>query len=193
VIAEMLQIAGIERVIALDLHSPAAEACFSVPVEHLSAIPLLAEELRATSGDRGVVVSPDLGGVTRAETYAKLLHLPLAVVHKTRSSSSEVAVQGLIGEVRDCSPIVVDDMITTGATIEATVRALQAAGCRDQITIAATHPLLVGGAVERLARLRIRRLVTTDSLALSGEAPFPVTQVSVAALFAGALSSLAAG
>jgi ribose-phosphate pyrophosphokinase len=188
VVADLLQVAGIDRVIVLDLHSPAAEACFGVPVEHLSAIPLLADELRATIGPGGVVVSPDLGGVARAEKYAKRLGLPSALVHKSRVSGAEVSVRGVIGEPRGCAPIVVDDMISTGATVDAAVRALQSAGCLDEITVAATHALLVAGAIERLARLPIRRLVTTDSVPLAGESPFPITRLSVAPMIASALA-----
>ena len=97
---------------------------------------------------------------------------------------------GVIGDVHGCSPIVVDDMISTGATVEAAVRALQAAGCSEEITVAATHPLLAKGALARLAQLPIRRLVTTDSVPFAGEAPFPITQVSVAPVLASAIARL---
>jgi ribose-phosphate pyrophosphokinase len=186
VVADLLQAAGIWRVVAVDLHSPAAEACFGIRIEHLSAIGLLAEAIGPVAN--GVIVSPDVGGVSRAEAYAKRLGLPVAIVHKTRLSGAEVAVGAVIGEVRGRSPIVVDDVISTGATIEAAVRALRGAGCNEEITVAATHSLLVGGASERLARLRIRQLVTTDSLPTDGAPQFPVARVSIARLIAGALA-----
>ncbi|HYS08602.1 MAG TPA: ribose-phosphate pyrophosphokinase [Myxococcales bacterium] len=194
VVAELLQICGIQRLVALDLHSQAVEASFDVPVEHVSAIPLLADELASRTAPGSVVVSPDLGGVARAEAYARRLQLPVAVVRKTRLSGSDVSAGAVMGNVRGLSPIVVDDVISTGATIEAAVRALQAAGCSGDVTVAATHGLLVGGAIDRLGRLSLRRLLTTDSLPPPAEgAPFPIERVSVAGLMAKALAGASSG
>jgi ribose-phosphate pyrophosphokinase len=186
VVAELIESAGFERVVVVDLHSPTVEGFFGVPLEHLSAIPSIAAELRGGSPTR-VLVSPDLGGVKRAEAYARVLDLPVVVVHKSRISGTEVAVRRVVGEVRGCSPIVVDDMISTGRTIEAAIQALLDAGCAQDITVAATHPLFVGDAVERLARVPIRRLVTTDTVLPPREPPMPITRVSVAPLIAQAL------
>jgi ribose-phosphate pyrophosphokinase len=190
VVADLLPVVGIARAVALDLHSPAAEACFGVPLDHVSAIPLLAEELRASVRPGAVVVSPDLGGVKRAEILAGHLQLPVAVVHKTRAGTSDVTVRGIVGEVRGCSPIIVDDMISTGATLEAAIRALQDAGGSGEVTVAATHPLLVRGALERIARLPIRRLVTTDSVPIADDVPPWIARVSVASLIASAVARL---
>ena len=186
VVAELVEGAGFERVIVVDLHSPTVEGFFGVPLEHLSAIPSIAAQLRTSSSPR-VLVSPDLGGVKRAEAYARVLDLPVVVVHKSRVSGTEVTVRRVVGEVRGCAPIVVDDMISTGRTIEAAIHALIDAGCTQEITVAATHPLFVGDAVERLARLPIRRLVTTDTVQPPREPPVPTTRVSVAPVIAQAL------
>jgi ribose-phosphate pyrophosphokinase len=183
VVAELIESAGFERVVVVDLHSPTVEGFFGVPLEHLSAIPWIAAELRGGSPTR-VLVSPDLGGVKRAEAYARVLDLPVVVVHKSRISGTEVAVRRVVGEVRGCSPIVVDDMISTGRTIEAAIQALLDAGCAQDITVAATHSLFVGDAVERLARVPIRRLVTTDTVLPPREPPMPITRVSVAPVIA---------
>src|SRR3954469_3631349 len=174
VLAEILQTASLDRLVVLDLHSSEVIAGLRIPLEHLSAIPLLADELGESSRPASVIVSPDGGGVVRAEAYAKRLQLPVAVVHKTRISGSEVSAQAVTGDVRGRLPIVVDDMISTGGTIEAAIRALRAAGCAERTTVAATHALLVGGAIERLQRLGIERLVTTDSLPAQATLPFAV-------------------
>lgn len=190
-VADLLQCAGFQAIVALDVHSPAVEGFFGIPLEHLSAIPLLAEALRDGLAEPSVVVSPDLGGARRAEACAELLRLPVAVVHKSRVTGSDVAVRGVTGNVRGCAPIIVDDMISTGGTIEAAVGALVEAGCTAEVTVAATHALLVGDAVERLARLPIRRLVTTDSVQAAGDPPRGLLRVGVAPLIAAALRRLA--
>lgn len=186
VVADLIQAAGVERVIVVDLHSPTVEGFFGVPLDHLSAVPLLAAQLR-DAGPSAVLVSPDLGGVKRAEAYAKVLQLPVIVVHKARLSGAEVTVRRLVGEVRGCSPILVDDMISTGGTIEAAIKVLLDSGCAQEITVAVTHPLMVGEAAERLARLPIRRLVMTDTVVPAGRPSVPISCVSVAPIVAAAL------
>lgn len=162
--AELLRATMIDRVVALDLHTAALESGFAMPLVHLSAVPLLAAALRPGLAARAVVVSPDLGAVKLAERYAGLLARPVAIVHKQRLSGTEVTAHGIAGEVAGMEPVVIDDMLATGGTIEAAVTALLAAGAVPPVTLAVTHTLLVGPARERLARLPIRRLVTTDSL-----------------------------
>ncbi|HSP78695.1 MAG TPA: ribose-phosphate diphosphokinase, partial [Myxococcaceae bacterium] len=167
------------------------EGCFAMPLEHLSASAALAEAVRPRSAeDKVVVVSPDLGAVKLAERYARQLGVPMAIVHKSRVSGAEVSVRGLVGQVRGCRPIIVDDLISTGGTIAATAEAVLEAGCIEEITVAATHALLVGPAVERLAKVPIRRLVSTDSVARDDGLPFEHQVVSLAPLFADALRRL---
>ncbi|MDY7224914.1 ribose-phosphate diphosphokinase [Hyalangium rubrum] len=192
-VADMIRAAGVDRLISVDLHSPAVEGCFNIPVEHLSAMPLLAEHLRGTAAPRSVIVSPDLGAVKRAERYAAHLKLPVAVVHKRRMSGSEVQAHNITGEVKGCAPILVDDMISTAGTIEAAVQALLEAGCAPDVTVVASHALLVGPAIERLQRLSLRRLLTTDSVPRPERLPVPVEVVSIAPLLARAIESLHSG
>jgi len=163
-IADLLATGGFHRVVAVDLHSPALEGVFTLPLEHLTAVPLLAEAIAAPRAD-AVVVSPDLGATKLAERYARQLDLPVALVHKRRVSGAEVTVRGVTGDVRDRIPVVVDDMITTGGTIEAAVAALLEAGWADEMIVAATHGLFVGEAVRRLAALPLREVLVTDSVA----------------------------
>lgn len=190
VLAALIAAAGIERVLAVDLHAAAIEACFTA-LAHLTAVPLLTEALRAHADAHAVVVSPDLGAAKLAERYAAALCLPVAVVHKTRLSGTEVAVRRLVGDVRGLRPIIIDDMISTGGTIAAAVKALVDAGCIPEVTVAATHALLVGPARDRFATLPIKRLIVTDSVATAPDAGVPVSTVSLAPLLAEAIGRLA--
>lgn len=186
----VLHTAGVQRVVAVDLHSSAVAGFFPGPVEHLSAVPLLADALREALPPDPVVVAPDLGATKLAMRYARLLAAPMAVVHKLRMSGTEVAVQGIIGDVRGRTPVIVDDMISTGGTIEAAFHALVTAGAKAEVTVAATHALMVGTAVERLCALPIRRLVVTDSAGPPPGPLLPTQVVTVAPLLAEAIRRL---
>jgi ribose-phosphate pyrophosphokinase len=190
VIADLLQSVELNRLVILDLHSDAVESAFRLPLEHLSATDILVEHLRNLLPPTPVVVSPDLGAVRRSEAFARGLNLPVAIVHKTRLSGSEVVAQGVVGTVRGCSPIIVDDMVSTGATLEATVNALLQAGCAPEITVAITHPLFVGPALERLRRLPLRRVLTTDTVPCPPQALPNLEIVSVVPLLAQTLRRL---
>jgi ribose-phosphate pyrophosphokinase len=193
VMADMVSSGSVDRLVAMDLHSRGVEGCFRMPVEHVSAVGLLANRLKVLVPKNGVVVSPDLGAVKLAERYARLLELPVAVVHKVRLGGADVQARGVMGEVKGRSPIVVDDMISTAGTIVAAVEALLAAGCGKDISIASTHALLVGPAVERLKPLPITRLVCTDSVPPPTGLPLPIELVSVAPVLADAVLRLAGG
>ncbi len=165
-VADLLTTAGVQRVVSIDLHSPAIQGFFNVGMDHLTAVPIVAEYLLRRSRPESVIVSPDTGRVKLAEKYSQALELPLVVLHKERSESGQAAIRAVIGEVRDRAPIIVDDMIATGGTIVEAVEALLGAGARRDITVAATHPVLVGQAVERLSHPAIREVVAC--------APIPV-------------------
>jgi ribose-phosphate pyrophosphokinase len=193
IVSALISTVGIQRVMAFDLHNAAIEGFFAVPLEHFSAVELLANAFVDSLPAESVVVAPDLGAVKLATRFAGLLHLPVAIVHKTRLSGEAVSVQGIVGEVRGRAPIIVDDMISTGATIEAAVRARRAANCAADISVAATHALMVAGATGRLTASGIRRLVVSDSLASAALAA-PLTQVvSIAPMLAEAISRLNIG
>jgi len=188
-VADLIEAGGLHRVIAVDLHTPAVEGFFTVPMEHLTAVPFLADAIRPPPPAPAVIVAPDLGAVKLAGRYATLLNLPVAIVHKTRISGTEVTTSGITGEVRGCTPIIVDDMISTGGTIEAAVRALLAAGCSPHVTVVASHGLFVGPAVARLRGLPIQQLLVTDSVT-TPEFLLPIRLLSVCPLLAEAVTRL---
>lgn len=190
VVADLIAASGLDRAVAVDLHTAALEGFFAVPLEHLSAVPLLVEAVRPAVAENAVIVAPDLGAVKLAERYARALDRPVATVHKVRLSGEEVRVRGLVGEVRGRAPLVVDDMISTGGTITAAVTTLLAAGCVPEVTVVASHALLVGPAVERLRAQPIRRLVVTDSVAVPRDLPLALEVVGLAPLLAEAIDAL---
>jgi ribose-phosphate pyrophosphokinase len=193
-VADLFATAGFGRVVALDLHNRAMEGLFPVPLEHVSAVPALVAAVKDAIPEDGVVVASDLGAAKLAETYARLLGLPTALVHKKRVSGAEVQVRDITGEVAGRAPILVDDMISTGGTLVAAARCLLDAGARPALTLVATHGLLVGDAVERLAALPLTRVVLTDSVQPPpAAARLPLTTVSVAPLLAEAIRRLHGG
>jgi ribose-phosphate pyrophosphokinase len=184
-VADLINAGGLQRVVAVDLHSPAVESAFTVPVEHVSAVPILAETARRSIHEKAVIVSPDLGAVKLAERYAKLLNLPVAIIHKTRVSGTEVSIQRIVGDVRDKEVLVVDDMISTGGTIEKAIEALLQAGCCPTgVKVVATHGLLVDPAAERLRKLPIEMIYISDSVPKPDSFPLALQVCSLASLLA---------
>ena len=192
-VADLFQVGRFERTVAVDLHSPALEGFFAMPVEHLTAVPLLAEAARPFAGAQSVVVAPDLGAAKLADRYGQLLGSPVAVVHKTRLSGTEVSVHGVSGNVRGRKALVVDDMISTGATIDAAVRALGAAGALPGSTVVVTHGLFCGSALERLAAAGIEQLIVSDSLPAPPRSSVPIQTVAIGGLLASAIERLHRG
>jgi ribose-phosphate pyrophosphokinase len=182
-LADLIAASAVQRVVVVDFHSRAVESAFAVPLEHVSAISILANAVRPSVHKDGVVVSPDLGAVKMAEHYARLLSLPVAIIHKTRISGAEVTVQRIIGDVRNREIVVVDDMITTGGTIEKAIKALLDAGCSSSgIKVVASHGLFVGNAVDRLAQLPIEKIYVSDSVPRPERCPLPLQVLSLAPL-----------
>jgi ribose-phosphate pyrophosphokinase len=190
-IADLIHASGFQRVVAIDLHSHAVESAFAIPVEHVSAVSLLAEAARLSIRGGAVVVSPDLGAVKMAERYAKLLDLPVAIIHKTRLSGEEVSVQRIVGDVRNKEVLVIDDMISTGGTIEKAVKALIEAGCSPSgVKVLASHGLLVGPAGQRLGTLPIEKMYVSDSVPTPEPFAIPLQLVSMASLLAETIQHL---
>lgn len=183
-VADLLTTAGASRVISVDLHNPAIQGFFTIPMDHLTAVPILAEHLKKFKNDRTVIVSPDAGRVKLADKYAALLEVPLVVLHKHRSEKG-VEVRALVGEVAGRCPIIIDDMISTGGTIVQTVQTLLEAKAKPEMIVAATHGVLVGPALERLQHPAIKQVVLTDTITIPPEKQFPhLRQISMAELLA---------
>jgi ribose-phosphate pyrophosphokinase len=191
--ADLLGTANLARMVAVDLHTVSLEGFFSMPLEHLSAVSLLANTLGELIEENSVIVAPDLGAVKLAENYAEVLQRPLAIVHKIRLSGEEVKAQSIVGEVVGRAPVIVDDMISTGGTIEAAATALLAAGCLPKIVVVATHALMVGPANRRLLALPLKKIVVTDSLPLPGNSSRLLQTVSLAPMLAETIARLNIG
>jgi ribose-phosphate pyrophosphokinase len=182
--ARILAAAGIERVIALELHSPALESAFPMPVVHLQADELLIPIAR----NRGyAIVSPDAGGMKRAQRYAGALGAPLAVVAKARTGPDVAAPLQVLGDVRGQACLVVDDMASTGRTLAGAAQALAAAGARE-VHAMFVHAVMSPGALERIRAAGVRSIVTTDSVRAVAEPGVQV--VSTAQLFVRALEDI---
>ena len=168
-VANMLEVAGADRILTVHLHAYQIQGFFDIPLDHLLSEPVFAEYFRKLKLKNLTVVSPDVGNVKTARVYAELLGGDLAIIDKERVSGSEVRAGSLIGSVKDRNVLVVDDMITSGGTIVNAANLLKAEGARD-IYVAATHPVLCGSAVKRLRASPIKALVVTDTIPLSAEA-----------------------
>ncbi|MTE16866.1 ribose-phosphate diphosphokinase [Nocardia aurantiaca] len=178
--------AGAHRLIVIDPHTPALEAICPIPTETLTAVPVLAQEIALSER---VVVAPDEGAVKLAEQYAQVSPNPLAVVRKRRESGTTVTALELIGDVRGALPVIVDDMISTGATIETAVGLLRVHDAAPDVTVAATHGVFAHGAVGRLHRLGLRHVLITDTIAHRSLPPeFQVC--SIAPLLAEAIAAM---
>jgi ribose-phosphate pyrophosphokinase len=186
-VATLLEVAGVDHLVTLDLHTPQIEGFFRVPVDNLTAVPILSDAVPAWLRDDVVVVAPDAGRVKMAEEYARRLRAPVAVLHKRRESGSQTSVTHLVGDVRDRPCLIVDDMISTGGTIAGSVQALLGAGALPEILVAATHGLLLDGAREQLDQASVREVMVTDSVAQARRSWPKLRVVSVAPLLGGAL------
>jgi ribose-phosphate pyrophosphokinase len=190
-VADLINASGLQRVVVVDFHSHVVESAFAIPVEHVSAVSILAEAVRSSVHKDAIVVSPDIGAVKMAERYAKLLDLSVAIIHKSRISGAEVNVQRIVGDVRGKEVLVVDDMISTGATIEKVIKALLEAGCSPSgVKVLASHALLLGSAAERLGKLPIEKIYVSDSVPGPDRFPLPLQISSLASLLAETIQRL---
>jgi ribose-phosphate pyrophosphokinase len=195
VAAEAIASAGASRLVVIDPHTSSLEAMFSVPTEMLTAVPVLAAAVRPLIPDHAVVVAPDLGAMRLARHFATLVEARLAAVSKHRLDAVTVSAKDIVGDVRNRPVVIVDDMISTGATIEAAVNTLRAHGAAGEPIVVATHGLFAGTALARLGSCAIGRIVVTDSIAPSsyasrGAPALAVSAESIARLLAEAIDRL---
>lgn len=166
-VSDLIEKAGADRVVAIDLHAAAIQGFFDVPLDHLTARPVIAEYLRNViekSEDKNwVVVSPDLGGVTRARKLADVLKLPIAIIEKSRPRPNESEILNVIGEFKGKSCIIIDDIIDTAGTITNAADTLLKEGATE-VYIAATHGVFSGPAIERIKNSGVTECIITDTI-----------------------------
>ncbi len=187
-VADLLEAAGIDRLLALDLHAGQIQGFFNIPVDHLFAGPVvMIEYLRKKDLKDAVIVAPDAGGVERARAIAKRLNAGLAIIDKRREGPNAAIAMHLIGEVRGKDAVVIDDMIDTAGTLIQAVDALEREGAR-RILACGVHPVLSGPAMDRIAASPLEEVVVTNSIPVSAEKRAArVTVLSVAPLLGEAI------
>ncbi|HUA87158.1 MAG TPA: ribose-phosphate pyrophosphokinase [Bryobacteraceae bacterium] len=190
-VANLLERAGANRILALDLHAAQIQGFFDVPVDHLFAAPVMVEYFDEYRGAGLTVVSPDAGGVERARAFAKRLDSPLAIIDKRRTEVNVAEVMHIIGDVDGQDCLIVDDLIDTGGTLVKAAEALLKQGART-VRACATHAVLSGPAVERIEDSELEEVIVTNSIPLNDEADncSRIKQLSVAPLLAKAIQSI---
>jgi ribose-phosphate pyrophosphokinase len=190
-IAALLETAGADRVLTLDLHAAQIQGFFDIPVDHLFSSPVLIEYFRGSNTSGMTVVSPDAGGVERARAFAKRLNTPLAIIDKRREEANIAEVMNVVGEVDGQECLLVDDLIDTAGTLVKGAEALMEKGAAS-VSACATHAVLSGPAVERIAESCLKEVIVTNSIPLSDEARQcgRIKQLSIAGLLAEAIKSI---
>ncbi|OFW82196.1 MAG: ribose-phosphate pyrophosphokinase [Alicyclobacillus sp. RIFOXYA1_FULL_53_8] len=186
-VANLLEKAGATRVICMDLHAGQIQGFFDIPLDHLVGLPILANYFLAKEISNPVVVSPDMGGVTRARALAERLGAPLAIIDKRRPEANVAEVMNIIGEIKGKTAILIDDMIDTAGTITLGAKALLERGA-ESVYACCIHPVLSGNGVDRLAQSEIKEVVVTNTIALPAHKRIDKIKVlSVAELIAEAI------
>lgn len=192
-VADLLGAAGVGRVLAMDLHAAQIQGFFDIPFDHLFAMPVLLEYLKAEyhGGPELVVVSPDAGGVERARAYATRLNAGLGIIDKRREKANVSEVMNIVGDVRDKVVILIDDMIDTAGTLSNAAVALRDAGA-TKVVACASHAVLSGPAIERIERSPLEEVIVTNSIPLSeaGKACGKIRQLSVARMLGEAVKRI---
>lgn len=193
VAADLLAAGRFARVVTVDLHAPATEGCFGAPLDHVSAIERLAEAARRAADRDAVVIAPDAGAVRMARAYARMLGAPIAIVEKIRRGADEVEALEIVGSVAGKRPILVDDIVSTGGTIAAALRAALARGAAPGALVVTSHLMPAAGAASRLTELPIERVIATDSLPPPRAWSIPLERVSLAPLLAEVIGRMERG
>jgi ribose-phosphate pyrophosphokinase len=189
-IADLISRAGADRILTMDLHANQIVGFFRIPVDHLFAAPVILKYVAEQNLENVTIVSPDAGGVERARAFAVRLNAQLAIVDKRRVAANVAEVMNIIGDVRDRTCIVVDDIIDTAGTLTNTAKSLKEHGAK-RIIATCSHPVLSGPAIQRLQESPIEEVVVTNTIPLSNEKRInKVVQLSVAELLARAITNI---
>ena len=178
-VADLLTVAGIDRLVVADLHTATIQGFFDLPVDHITAIPIIANYFKLKNIKDGVVVSPDVGGVKRASIFANQLHFPLAILDKIRPGPNMAKIDHLVGDVEGKDAIIFDDMIDTGGTICEAVEMLFKFNAK-RVFIGATHPIFSGRAIEILQDSPVTETVVADTLPINQ--PFDSSRIKVVSI-----------
>ena len=181
-VADMLSVAGINRLITMDLHADQEQGFFNVPVDHLYASSVLLPYIQSLNLENLVIATPDVGGTKRASTYSKYLNCPMVLCNKTRKKANEIAHMEIIGDVEGANVVLVDDMVATAGTITKAADLMKQNGAKSVRAIA-SHCVMSGPASERVEASSIEEMVFTDSIPYAGGSS-KVKQLSIAALLA---------
>ena len=187
-IANLITVAGIDRVLTMDLHARQIQGFFDIPVDHLYARPVLLEYFQNLKLHNPIVVSPDAGGVERARAFAKLLNADLAIVDKRRPRPNEAAIMNIIGDVKGRNAIILDDMIDTAGTLTKVADAIKRAGAL-KVYAAASHGVLSGEAIEKIKISSLEEVAITDSIVHKKDLP-KIKILSIADLLAEAIKRI---
>jgi ribose-phosphate pyrophosphokinase len=187
-VADLLETAGADRILAMDLHSPQIQGFFSVPVDNLTGVPVLARHIQTLGLDSLTVVSPDAGGVGRAKHFARRLAAKLAIIDKRRPAPNVAQVFHVIGDVEGQTCVLFDDMVDTAGTLSLAAEALKANGA-ERVLACCTHAVLSGQAVEKIEAAPLERLIVSNTIPLNAksQACGKISALSVAELFGEAI------
>jgi len=186
-VANLITAAGADRVVAMDLHAAAIQGFFDIPVDHLTAVPILADYFKSKNFDQVVVVSPDLGGVTRARDFAERMGADIAIIDKKRPAPNVAEIMNIIGDVKNKAVIMIDDLIDTAGTICLGAEALVEQGARA-VYACCTHPVLSGPARERMMASPLKEVVVCNTIPVPDYKEMPnLTYLSVAPLLGEAI------
>jgi len=190
-VADLLTTAGADRALVVDLHAPQIQGFFNIPVDHLFASPVLVDHFRKLALPNLTVVSPDAGGVERARFFAKKMDSALAIVDKRRTDINVAEIMHVIGDVHDRTCLIIDDIIDTAGTLVKTVSALLQNGARE-VYACASHPVLSGPALERIAQSELKQLVVTNTIPLTekGRQEPKIKVLTIAGLIGSAIQSI---
>lgn len=182
-IADIISAVGADRVITMDLHAPAIQGFFNIPVDHMTALPMLAQYIKQKNLPDGVIIAPDAGSVKKAEKLAARLDLPLGVMYKRRPAPNVAEMTFFIGEVTGKTPIIIDDMVDTAGSIMQVVQALLERGAKPEIHLLTTHGIFSPPAIERLSHEAIKEIVVCNTIQMTPDKLLPkMTVLSVAPL-----------
>src|SRR5665647_1774491 len=181
-IADMLSVAGIDRLITMDLHADQIQGFFNVPVDHLSAVAMFIPYIKQMGLEDIVIASPDTGGTKRANVFAKHLGTDMVICHKTRTKANSIDTMTLIGDVEDKDVIIIDDIIDTAGTIAKAADLMKSKGARS-VRACATHAVLSGSAIERMEASSLDEVLLTDTIPLHTTSK-KITDLTCAPLFA---------